>query len=111
MIDFLLFLLNNLQQAYNYLRSSIQNNPNNGDAYILQGDIITQYAPNYGDDGFKNEEGFISISPITALQEMLELGCAETKHKSSAGESTGELPVSREAHKEKRSTTLCSRKY
>lgn len=39
----------NLQQAYNYLRNSIQNNPNNGDAYMLQGDILADYAPNYGD--------------------------------------------------------------
>ncbi len=43
---------NNFQQARNYARKALENNPNYGDALILIGDIYAHYSKNYGKDDF-----------------------------------------------------------
>ena len=43
----------NLQQARNYAKKSIDNNPNMGRAYMLIGDIYAQSAPSHSSDDFE----------------------------------------------------------
>ncbi len=43
---------NNFQQARNYARKALENNPNYGNALILIGDIYAHYSKNYGKDEF-----------------------------------------------------------
>ena len=45
----------NYQEAHDYLKKAIADNPKSGRAYILMGDIYAQYSKNYGKNDFEHK--------------------------------------------------------
>lgn len=50
---------NNPQQARTYLKKAIDNNPNNGKAYLLLGDVYAHNSKSYGENDFERSMVFL----------------------------------------------------